>query len=86
MKWLQIIISIAEFVIPFLAAAKRARVEKELEIVTTGVEMFSKSDSSGGKGKIVKGMIYDLAVESGVKGRLHKRVKDYEARIWKKLF
>lgn len=72
--------------IPLLGWAKKIQVEKELEIVSTGVEMFSKSESSGDKGKVVKGIIYDLAVESGVKSRLHKRIKDYENRIWKKLF
>lgn len=86
MKWLQIIISLAEMLIPLLGWAKKVQVEKELEIVSTGVEMFSKSESSESKGKVVKGMIYDLAVESGIKSRLHRRVKDYETRIWKKLF
>jgi len=86
MKWLQIAISLAEMLIPLLGWAKKIQVEKELEIVSTGVEMFSKSESSEGKGKVVKGIIYDLAVETGIKSRLHKRIKDYETRIWKKLF
>lgn len=86
MKWLQIIISIAEIVVPFLAKARKARVEKELQIVTTGIEKFSKSASSEGKGKVVKGIICDLALETGIAKRLHRRIKDYETRIWKKLF
>lgn len=86
MKWLSLILTVAEYLIPFLAKIGKNRVAKELEIVTTGVEKFSKSESSGDKGKVVKGIIYDLAVESGIKKRLHKRVKDYEDRIWKKLF
>lgn len=86
MKWLSLILTLAEWLIPFLAKVGKDRVAKELEIVTTGVEMFSNSESSEGKGKLVKGIIYDLAVESGIKSRLHKRIKDYETRIWRKLF
>jgi len=86
MKWLSLILTVAEYLIPFLGKIGKNRVANELKIVTAGVEKFSKSESAGDKGKAVKGMIYDLAVTAGIKDRLHKRVKDYEARIWKKLF
>lgn len=86
MKWLSLFLTIAEYLIPFLAKIGKDRVAKELEVVTTGVEKFSKNESAGDKGKTVKGVIYDLAVQSGIKTRLHKRIKDYETRIWKKLF
>ena len=86
MKWLQIIISIAEIVLPFLAKIKKDRAEKELEVLSTGIEAFSKAEHSSGKGKVLKGIVCDLAVNNGVAKRLHKRIKDYETRIWKKLF
>ena len=86
MKWFSLLLTVVEYLIPVLAKIGKNRAAKQLEIVSTGVEMFSKSEAAGDKGKAVKSMIYGLAVESGIKSQLHKRIKDYETRIWKKLF
>lgn len=86
MKWLKIIVTIVEYLIPVLAKVGKDRAVKQLEVVTTGVEKFSKSATAGDKGKAVKGVICDLAIQTGIAKRLHKRIKKFESTIWKKLF
>lgn len=86
MKWLEIIISVVEIVLPFLAKIRKKRVEKELEVVTTGIEKFSKYEDPVDKGKLLKGMIRTLAQESGIEKRLQKKIKKFEGRLWKKIF
>ena len=85
MKWLKIIISIVEMVIPVWGLVKKNRVEKEVEILTTGIEQYSKTELSQDKGKVLKGIVRDLAVSTGIHGRLHKKIEKFEERIWKKL-
>lgn len=86
MKWLNIIGSILEILIPVLGHLGKKKVVRELEVVATGVEKFSKAETSSGKGKILKDTIRTIALTSGVEGRLRKRIDDWQTRLWKKIF
>jgi len=86
MKWLSVLKTILEIVIPLLGHLGKKNVEKELEVVATGVEKFSQSPDSAGKGEVLKQTIHDLARVSGVEDRLNKKVKKWEERLWNRVF
>lgn len=86
MQWLKILKSILEIAIPLFGYLGKKKVEKELEVVATGVENFSRASDSAGKGDILKKTIHDLARISGVEDRLNQKVKKWEERLWNKVF
>lgn len=65
---------------------KIPKLEKEVEIMATGIEGFSRDPSASGKGKILKKLIHDLARDSGVEDHLSKKLKKWETGLWKKIF
>lgn len=81
-KWVKIIAEVLEWVLPLWSKYKKNKVEKELEIVTTGVQAFSKSNGAEESGQRLKHIIKGLAQVSGVEKRLHKRIKKYEEKLW----
>jgi len=80
-KWLGIIKTIIEIVIPLIGHIKKHKAEKELEAVATGVEAFSMVPGHTDQGRAIKQFIRDIAEKEGVEQRLNKRIKRLESKL-----
>lgn len=87
-KILKIVVDVLEYVIPVLVKIKKDKIAKELEIVATGVELFSNKEDKDPeqKGKVLKKLIDGLAEKAGIKTRLRKKIKKFEKNLWGKIF
>ncbi len=82
-KWVKIILECLTVIGPVL---KITKLEKTVEVLSTGVEAFSKEADNLAGGKRVKACIKAVAEAAGVEEYLHKKVKEFTALQWKKLF
>lgn len=65
---------------------KIPKLEKTIEALSAGVEAFSQKTGNEVVGKKVKCYIQDFACNAGVENYLHKKIKKFTKRQWKKLF
>ena len=86
MKWLNIIKTILECLTIIGPIFKITKLEKEVKVLMTGVDRFSKAETSSGKGKILEDTIKAIALETGIEKRFHKKVRKFKARLYEKIF
>lgn len=81
--WIKTILECLTIIGPLL---KIPKLEKTVEAMSTGIEAYSLHPENVSEGKRVKSYIRNAAEAAGVEDYLHKKVKKFTSRIWKKLF
>lgn len=86
MKWLKIIITILEYVIPALAKKGKDKLADELTIAQQTITVLSKDKPPEEKGRAVEEAIGNLKAVQNFKKRVSKKLDKAKDRFYKKLF
>ncbi|MBA7632072.1 hypothetical protein ES703_39614 [subsurface metagenome] len=86
MKWLSIIITILEYVIPALAKKGKDKLAQELEIANKTIKLMSNNMSPADKGHFIEQAVGSLKSVRDFKKRVSKKLDKAKDRLYKKLF
>lgn len=86
MKWLKIIIALAEILIPGLAKAGKNKLADELEIVQGALKIATSNMNAEGKARLILDAVGNLKVAKNFKKRVSKKLDKAQDRLIKKFF
>ncbi len=86
MKWLSIIITILEYILPALAKKGKDKLAQELDVAKQTIKILSKDLSPEDKGQAVEDAVGDLKAVQDFKKRVSKKLDKAKDRLYKKLF
>lgn len=84
MKWLKIIIALAEILIPGLAKAGKNKLADELEIAQGALKVATSSMSAEGKARLIADAVGNLKVAKKFKKRISNKLDKASVRLVKK--
>lgn len=86
MKWLSIILTILEYVIPALAKRGKDKLAQELDIARKTIVLMSNRMSPEEKGHFIEQAVGSLKGVKDFKKRVGKKLDKAKDRLYKKLF
>lgn len=86
MKWLKIIITILEYVIPALAKRGKDKLAQELDIAKWTIKILTKDMPPVEKGRAVEQAVNGLKCVKEFKARASNKLDKAKDRLYKKLF
>lgn len=86
MKWLSLILTILEYLIPALAKRGKDKLAQELEVANKTIKLMSNGMSSEDKGHFIEQAVSSLKCVKDFKKRVSKKLDKAKARLYKKLF
>lgn len=86
MKWLSLIITILEYVIPALAKRGKDKLAQELTIAKQTIKILSKDMAPQDRGYAIEEAVGNLKSVQGFKKRVAKKLDKAKDRLYKKLF
>lgn len=86
MKWIKLIITILEWIGPFLAKAGKNRIADELEIAKGAIVVLTKDKTPEEKGRAIEEVVGRLKAVKDFKSRVSNRLDKAKDRLWKKVF
>lgn len=86
MKWLNLILTILEYVIPALAKRGKDKLAQELEVAKQTVKILTKDMSSADKARAIEEAVGNLKAVQNFKKRVSKKLDKAKERFYQKLF
>lgn len=86
MKWLKLIITILEWVGPFLAKAGKNRIADELDIAKGVITVLTKDKTPEEKGRAIEEAVGSLKAVKDFKSRVSNRLDKAKDRLYRKIF
>lgn len=86
MKWLRLIITILEYVIPALAKRGKDKLAQELEVAQHAIKVLAKDIPPEYKGRVIEEALANLTAVKDFKERVAKKLDKAKDRLYKKLF
>lgn len=86
MKWLKIIITILEYVIPALAKKGKDKLAQELDVAKQTIKVLFEPFSAEEKGRVIEQAVGNLKSVKNFKKRVGKKLDNAKNRLYKKLF
>ncbi len=86
MKWLSVIITILEYLIPALAKRGKDKLAQELDVAKQTIKVLSRDMTSEETGRAIESAIGGLKAVQSFKKRAIKRLDKAKDRLYKKLF
>lgn len=86
MKWFKLIITVIEWLGPFLAKAGKDRIADELDIAKGALVILTKNKTPEEKGHAIEQAVGNLKAVKKFKSRVSKRLDKAKARLWGKIF
>jgi len=86
MKWLNLIITILEYIIPALAKKGKDELAQELRIAKQTIKILSKDIPPEDKGRAVEEAVGNLKGVQNFKKRVCKKIDEAKKRFYKELF
>lgn len=86
MKWLKLIITIIEWVGPFLAKAGKNRIADELDIAKGAITVLTKNKTSEEKGRAIEEAVGSLKAVKQFKKSINERLDKAKTRLYEKIF
>lgn len=86
MKWIKLVITILEYIIPVLAKKGKDKLSDELEIAKQTIKVLTVEMSPQDKGRAIEKAIHSLGFVKKFKGRAAKKLESAKFRLYKKLF
>lgn len=86
MKWLSLIITILEYVIPALAKRGKDKLAQELDVTKQVIKILTKDMTTVEKGHAIEEAVGNLKSVRGFKKRVAKKLDKAKDRLYKKLF
>lgn len=86
MKWLSLVITILEYIIPALAKKGKDKLAQELDVAKQTIKILSKDLSPEDKGRAVEQAVGELKCVKAFNKRVYKKLDKAKDRLYKKLF
>lgn len=86
MKWLSLLITVLEYIIPVLAKKGKDKLKDELEIAKATINVLSKDVSPQVKGEAIEKAVHSLKFVQDFKERGLEKLDKAKARLYKKIF
>ena len=86
MKWLKLIITVIEWLSPFLAKAGKDRIADELDIAKGAIAILTKDKTPEEKGRAIEEAVGSLKAVKQFKASVSKRLDKAKNRLWNKIF
>lgn len=84
MKWIKLILQIAEWLLP--GNAGKGKLVEELAVAKEAIDVLSQNLPAKEKGRAIEKAVGNLKVVKGYKERVAKKLDKAKDRFWKKIF
>lgn len=85
MKWLKLVLTIIEWLSPFLAKAGKDRIANELEIAKGAIVILTKDKTPEEKGRAIEEAVGNLKAVKQFKKSVARRLDKAKTRLWNKI-